>query len=148
MPSAQTEDQSGSQAAQTLVLLASFPAAIHSPSDLSCCTKALKRFNTIEPIQCIDFLAHKLNNRANLAAIIIDGVLNGAKKRCKVVESSDLNDPQSGVIPSHMTPVFPRPLLYLSKTQTRLAADYFQGSSRVLDPDYCGYEGSRAAAVT
>lgn len=43
------------------------------------------------------------------------------KKRCKVVESSDLNESQSsGVIPSHMTPVFPRPLLYLSKTQTRL----------------------------
>lgn len=84
-----------------------------------------------------------------MEAIIVDRVLNGLKKvpycRCKVVESSDLNDLQlSGVIPRHMTPVFPRPFLYCSETQTRPADDYFQGSWRVLDPDYCGYEGSQA----
>lgn len=88
-----------------------------------------------------------------MAAIIVDSVLNGLKKvpycRCKVVESSDLNDRQlSGVIPRHMTPVFPRPFLDCSETQTRPADDYFQGSWRVLDPDYCGYEGSQAVTWT
>lgn len=84
-----------------------------------------------------------------MVAVIVDRVLNGLKTvpycRCKVVESSDLNDLQlSGVIPRHMTSVFPRPFLYCSETQTRPADDYFQGSWRVPDPDHCGYEGSQA----